>query len=700
MRAHSFRLRAKSSQRFAKCALSWALSVVLVLAFLPTYAFGAQSGSTGTPMAPSESKTLAEPETIAQPDGFVEPETDDGSDAASDAEAETATSDATETSTPEVLTRTLPSSYFLTNLGLATPVKLQSPWGDCWAFAMASAIESSILKASTQFAEEVSSNTPQLVALNNTVDISERAIAWFTHEAQTEETAGNQAGEGYYLLNPSDKSQQLVEGNFEMIASQLIAWQSLVSESSAPYQYNGYDGSLPWYSTGSFDGANDDARMQDWSLDPSLRTTVEVGWHVTGIHRLPDPATLEMDPTTGISTWHGYDANATRKIKHALMDTGAVAIALETATTIPQQVVQGNFVNSPPSDHFTYSTWSQHNGASEIVDNHAVTIVGWDDSYAASNFQGTASGAPPGNGAWLCKNNWGSDALFREAGNAEDSPHWGLPASAQDVQVAAKAGQTVQEGEATGLFWLSYYDHSIVHPTVFDVAPVAESSDTLYQYDYLGASEFVTPSTFSDDVWVANVFESNGAELLEAVTAQTFSANNRVHVQIYVLNNDTPLEELTGEMLDEEASLVTEFDEMFPQPGYHIIELDPPVILDEGQKFIVAEMVNKIERAGDGTPYDASYLNLELAFTDATGGMRTSSKAHAVANPGETFLRIESDNWMSVQDYSDWYARDAAAQGFPNNMEFGNALVKALTSSSTMSDRNQIYKLVKLEPTH
>ena len=40
---------------------------------------------------------------------------------------------------------------------------------------------------------------------------------------------------------------------------------------------------------------------------------------------------------------------------------------------------------------------------------HAVTIVGWDDSYAASNFLT----APPGDGAWLVKNSWGTGWVRR-----------------------------------------------------------------------------------------------------------------------------------------------------------------------------------------------------------------------------------------------------------------------------------------------
>jgi C1A family cysteine protease len=42
--------------------------------------------------------------------------------------------------------------------------------------------------------------------------------------------------------------------------------------------------------------------------------------------------------------------------------------------------------------------------------NHAVTIVGWDDNYAKTNFSTT----PPRNGAWIVKNSW--DASFGKAG--------------------------------------------------------------------------------------------------------------------------------------------------------------------------------------------------------------------------------------------------------------------------------------------
>lgn len=38
---------------------------------------------------------------------------------------------------------------------------------------------------------------------------------------------------------------------------------------------------------------------------------------------------------------------------------------------------------------------------------HIVAIVGWDDNYSRDKFDGSVK--PKKNGAWLCKNSWGSD---------------------------------------------------------------------------------------------------------------------------------------------------------------------------------------------------------------------------------------------------------------------------------------------------
>ena len=54
--------------------------------------------------------------------------------------------------------------------------------------------------------------------------------------------------------------------------------------------------------------------------------------------------------------------------------------------------------------------------------NRAVTIIGWDDDYPASNFPGGLQ--PPENGAWLIKNSWdlGANVFPNRAAGMWDTP--------------------------------------------------------------------------------------------------------------------------------------------------------------------------------------------------------------------------------------------------------------------------------------
>ena len=546
-------------------------------------------------------------------------------------------------------------------------MKLQNPWGACWAFAIASAVESSILEAQARedgtFAERIQAGVdvvPKLSGLTDQVDISERAIAWLSHELQTEESAGAQAGEGLYRVDANDPATQLAGGNFSIVEAALAARQGLVSETAAPYQYNGYStGATPWFTTGT---GGVDARAFDWSVDDGLRTTNDVGWYVSGILELPTPAVSEYDVQAGAYRYVGYDADATRQIKQALVEVGAVSISLEAETSLPGQARQ--------SDHFDYGTWSQYDAADDVFTNHAVSIVGWDDTYSKDNFGGTASGRPASDGAWLCKNNWGSDALYAALGGSAQATHWGLESDAG----------------ASGLFWLSYHDHTITSPVAFQVTRNDASHDTLYQHDYLGMSEYSEPASYEGTVLVGNMFTAQSTELLRAVTAQTFRANEQVECWVYLL----PAEGDDGW----EAAYATE---TFDTAGFHTLMLDSPVLVAEGQRFLVVQRVHANIQM-NGRAKDASYLNLELAFAEPPdGGQLVETMAAVKSNPGETYVALSDDvsQWMSLEDFNTWY-QDVRAQTGGANVTYGNALVKALTDVTSMADDEHVYELVPL----
>ena len=76
-------------------------------------------------------------------------------------------------------------------------------------------------------------------------------------------------------------------------------------------------------------------------------------------------------------------------VKKAILNYGAVSVT---------------YASSEVEPYFNVETFAYYNNES-VPSDHAVAIVGWDDNYSADNFLI----APPGDGAWIVKNSWGSD---------------------------------------------------------------------------------------------------------------------------------------------------------------------------------------------------------------------------------------------------------------------------------------------------
>lgn len=80
-------------------------------------------------------------------------------------------------------------------------------------------------------------------------------------------------------------------------------------------------------------------------------------------------------------------------IKNAVREYGAVSANFSSNSI---------FFNSDKTAVYAYKTFS----SVSQVQGHAISIVGWDDNYAKENFRTGYN--PPHDGAWLCKNSWGS----------------------------------------------------------------------------------------------------------------------------------------------------------------------------------------------------------------------------------------------------------------------------------------------------
>jgi C1A family cysteine protease len=122
--------------------------------------------------------------------------------------------------------------------------------------------------------------------------------------------------------------------------------------------------------------------------------------------------------------------------KFAIQNYGAVHISL---------YADSGMSSSSNSAYWNQATKAYYYNGSAVTD-HAVALVGWDDNYAASNF----STPPPGNGAFIVKNSWGTG--------------WGN----------------------SGYFYISYYDSKLRDAHVFRKPEAISNYTRSYLYDPFG----------------------------------------------------------------------------------------------------------------------------------------------------------------------------------------------------------------------
>ena len=528
----------------------------------------------------------------------------------------------------------LPARFDLRETGATTSVKFQNPWGTCWTFGTLASLESNALVQGG-------------LADGSAPDFSERQLGWFGRTAVGAETDADQAGEGAFAERTEGATSTDTQltfnagGDYGISTAVLSAWFGAADEADIPYT--------------DVDGKWDKSDTSgNWSLPESARTAASV--HVQDVISLPSPAVFS-DPENPSTDNYTYDPAATAAIKRALMDNGAVSISYHADQSRP--ITDPDNPGRKESEYFNYTTWAQYVRAYITKDdpatpmddrttaNHAVAIVGWDDTFSPEKFSDDPDKQPPASGAWIVKNSWSDD--------------WGLD----------------------GYFYLSYYDMSICEPTSFLVdLPDADGSfsyDSNYQYDYLSAASAgkIEPGAFGEAA-AANVFEAEGDETLEAVSATTANPGSTVQVEVYLLDD--------GAAGPTAGMLATRQTEEVEYGGYHTIALDEPVALSAGQRFSVVERIEG---------YEGAYLPLEVAAYDANdpdesqGGYVKAQRA--VANAGESFYSVDGGTtWSDVTTLSaDEVQKRISPSRFGGYPEVyaedgvGNVMIKAFTTDGT-----------------
>ena len=494
-----------------------------------------------------------------------------------------------------------------------TSVKLQNPWGSCWAFAATAAAEISILYETGQTADE------------NNLDLSEHHLAWFSNtHLPAEGEAGydatdSQAGEGMYSTNGTTS---LDGGAFYVATNGYASGVGAVLESvNESFEYHGKNKTIqnddegkPWYYSGD----------DDWSIDEQYRYYQS--------YQLEESFMLStlLNPEDGSLETSSVDA-----VKEQLVNGRGVAVTFYADTSLPTEKTTedtAQYINTKTWAHYTYDEGKKAN--------HGVCIVGWDDNYSKENFLTTVNvldaegnvvlnddgtpktktvSQPAGDGAWIVKNSWGS--------SSEDFPNnnkWGV--------------------DDSGYFYLSYYDKSVDQLQAYDFYTDGywTDSDEYYvdQYDTAPATE-VASTIMGSSVTMANVFEASQDSILRSISCLPSLAGSKVEYSVYLVDDATKAYPTNGTLVASGSYTAT-------TGGFQHINLSDPVYLPKGQKYAVCEKM-VLDYGGDTMSYVPMVVATNQQSTVDDPSLKSYTKM--VVNKGESLLGVPKDGTI---DWSDW----------------------------------------------
>ena len=399
-----------------------------------------------------------------------------------------------------------PGTYNANEEGFVTDVKNQRNTSLCWAFSLASNLETSLLTRGQKY-----------------YDLSEEQLAYFWAN-RVNDPLGN---------TPNDKitrtqSNYHGTGNGRVASFFLSTWSGMTTEEKVPFQSS----AVTWPDSLAYDTS---AYMEDAIFS---QYTVE-------------------------------------RTKQLLMEYNSVSAMIYML------------------DNYYYPDTASYSCPQSGLVNHAVTIVGWDDTYSKENFP-SASGVN-NDGAWIVKNSYGKN--------------WGK----------------------NGYFYLSYEDKSITN-LVSNTASASEEYNNNYFYDGAAAGTVTFPSkTINNGYYVSNIFKvtaGNGKdeELGEIVTAVP-QDNTDFQIQVYTdLKN-------TSDPTSGTPTYAEPVDYTQPLAGIHTIHLNTPVKIPQGTFYSV------VIRIPDGSnKFYVEKTTTSTSWFTATAGI----------DPDQSFFSTSGKKWYDA----------------------------------------------------
>ena len=298
-----------------------------------------------------------------------------------------------------------------------TSVKNQYQTGLCWAHATASSIESSYLMDN-----------------GNELNISELQMGYSTSYQLSD-------GSNPYGLKIGDKAMDTVANgsNLYIVGNYLSQRRGAVTEKTSGLALTDDN-----YKTikDSSSGKLNDVSFNEYNVNDVIFYT-------------PD---LHCDSN---------NFAVLKAIKQMVASYGSVYAQINASTNKYLKISETEYQNNPNI---------YYGGPSA---DHAISIIGWDDNYSASNFENSYGGIPKGNGAWIIKNSYGTEYYANKDNKLS-------PTKDSEYTIPVKMGDK-------GYYYVSYYDSQICK-AVMAVDNVTPTVDTnTYSYNkpigsYLGIS--------------------------------------------------------------------------------------------------------------------------------------------------------------------------------------------------------------------
>lgn len=423
-----------------------------------------------------------------------------------------------------------PAKYSAVEQGYITSVKDQGNWGICWAFSSTAISEASLIK---EFPDKFNSGN---------TDLSENLLAYMVSHPSL-----------YGKLNPS--------GDYATYTA------------SSATDYLTLGGNVWAAGLGLMNGIGPYNENSDYPYsEDNTPSIVNKNFTESEYYEVRNSSVAKI---TGVFQAHINNNSDNDEFKQLIMDYGAASLSYNENYT---------------DNKFGEDGSSYYYNPNENTSNHAVTVVGWDDSIPASAFKTT----PAGDGAWLIKNSWGDYS------------------------------------RDNGYFWLSYYDKSISGVGIaydFTVDGADDYFDTRYSYD--GGNSLASFGYSRPDIYGANVFTADKDSYVTGAAAYT-SAGNNIELSVY-----TGLQNASDPTSGTKSAVATMSNVKYE--GYYSLKFDAPVKIKKGESFAIVAKITK----------DSGTVRIYSEYGYSMNGLTYSLKA----NKGESFYTYNpSYRWFDCTD--------------------------------------------------